>query len=64
MRLAEVCPVDNLPWSKAASAEFSNLTLEHSCVAQVKSSLDLSGRLYKFGDGQQLEVTLIDGETS
>ena len=62
--LAEVVPAGNVQWSPEANREFSEHTVEHSCVAQIKNTQDMSGRLFKFGDNQQLEVTLIDSETS
>ena len=62
--LAEVVPLDGSEWSKEATDAFSVLTLNHSCVAQIKTSQDMSEKLFKLGDDQRLSISLIDTEVS
>lgn len=61
--LAEILPLTD-KWSAEACDEFNNLVLNYSFIAQIKSSEDMSRKLFKFGDSQQLEISLINAKNS
>ena len=62
--LADVVPASKAGWSDEAIDAFNELLLEHSCIAQIRSNGDMSGKLFKFGDHQHLPISLIDPEVS
>ena len=62
--LAEVSPTSKSGWSEDAIEVFNGLCMDRPCIAQIKTSTDMSGKLFKFGDSQRLLVSLISSEDS
>ena len=62
--LAEVVPAGEGDWTDGAIEAFKALSMEHSCIAQIRSCDDMSGRPFRFGDSQHLPIYLIHPEMS
>ena len=62
--LAEVSPSSKNGWSDEAIEFFNSLCVDQPCIAQIKTSTDLSKKHFDFSDGQRLVVSLISSVNS